>query len=116
MSSAWSTAAKRAILRLAQTGRGPGRGQMTITIARRKFIAGFAGATLAMPFVARAQRQAMPVLGFINSTGPDPNLGRVAAFRQGLRDLGYAERENLLIQYRWAENQAYKLPIMAGDL
>jgi putative tryptophan/tyrosine transport system substrate-binding protein len=89
---------------------------MTIMIARRKFIAGFGGAALLAPIAARAQPAAPPVIGFLNGTAPDPMLRRVAAFRQGLGELGYVERQNLAIQFRWAESQPSLLPQMVADL
>jgi len=89
---------------------------MTVTIGRRTFIGGLGGSALAWPIAARAQRAAAPVIGFLSSTSPDQPLRRVAAFRQGLGDAGYAERESVAIEFRWAENQAYQLPRLAADL
>jgi len=97
------------------TGNG---GQMTITIGRRKFVAGLGGSAVAWPFAVCAQQPAIPVIGFLSSTSPDQPLRRVAAFRQGLSELGYDERErrNVGIEFRWAENQPYQLPRMVADL
>src|SRR5437660_622670 len=94
----------------------PRRVQMTVTIGRRKFIAGLGGAAFVWPPAAPAQQPAMPVIGFLNSTAPDPLLGRVAAFRRGLNEVGYVERQNAAIEYRWAENQVYQLPRLVADL
>jgi hypothetical protein len=91
-------------------------GHMTVSIGRRKFIAGLGGSALARPFVARAQQSAPPLIGFLSSTSPDPPLHRVAAFRQGLGEVGYPERGDVVIDFRWAENQAYQLPRMAVEL
>jgi putative ABC transport system substrate-binding protein len=89
---------------------------MTVSIGRRKFIAGLGGSALARPFVARAQQPAPPLIGFLSSTSPDPPLRRVAAFRQGLGEVGYPERGDVVIDFRWAENQVYQLPRMAVEL
>ena len=89
---------------------------MTISIGRRKFIAGLGGSAVAWPLAARAQQSTPPLIGFLSSTSPDPPLRRVAAFRQGLGEVGYPERGDVVIDFRWAENQAYQLPRMAVEL
>src|SRR5262245_49520069 len=58
----------------------------------------------------------MPVIGFLHVTSPDTNVNRLRAFRQGLKDTGYIESENVTIEYRWAENQYDRLPALAADL
>jgi putative tryptophan/tyrosine transport system substrate-binding protein len=58
----------------------------------------------------------MPVIGFLNSATPEGFSGYMRALRQGLKESGYVEGENLAIEYRWAENQAERLPELAADL
>ena len=83
---------------------------------RREFGIIVGGAASAWPLAARAQQSSPPVVGFLNSRSPDVWTPFVSAFREGLREAGYVEGENVVVDYRWAENHMDRLPGSAADL
>ena len=82
---------------------------------RRGFIFGLVGAT-AWPLVARAQRVAVPVIGFLSSGRSDDFNDVVATYRKGLTESGFVEGQNVVIEYRWADGQYDRLPALVADL
>jgi putative tryptophan/tyrosine transport system substrate-binding protein len=87
----------------------------SLPLRRREFIS-LLGAAGAWPLAAHAQQPTMPVVGFLESRSSDAMASRLAAFRQGLKEVGFAEGENVRIVYRWAENRVDRLPEMAAEL
>jgi putative ABC transport system substrate-binding protein len=82
---------------------------------RREFIAAVSGAA-AWPLAAPAQQPAIPIIGYLDSRSPEAVENRLRGFRQGLKDAGYIEGENVTILYRWADDRVERLPLLAAEL
>ena len=83
---------------------------------RREFITLVGGTVIAWPLAARSQQAALPVVGYLNFGSPESDAFRLTGLRRGLNQSGYIEGRNLVIEYRWAGNQADRLQAMAADL
>lgn len=81
----------------------------------RPLILAAASVALTLPFGARAQQKAMPVLGFLSIATQSADATQLVALREGLGEAGYVEGHNVAIEYRWVEGQYERLPVMAAD-
>ena len=89
---------------------------MAIDIARRKFIAALGGAAVSWPCATRAQQQALPVVGFVSGRSADSSARYIAGFRQGLKETGYVEDQNLTVEYHWLDGQYGQLAAVMADM
>ena len=83
---------------------------------RREFIILLGGVAAVWPSPVGAQHRPVPVIGFLNTVSPDGFSDRLSAFREGLKETGFVEGENVAIEYRWAENRLERLPELGADL
>jgi putative tryptophan/tyrosine transport system substrate-binding protein len=85
-------------------------------VKRRDFTTLLGGAAAAWPLAGRAQQPALPVVGYLNIGSPESDAPRLTGLRRGLNQSGYVEGRNLVIEYRWAGNQADRMQALAADL
>ena len=86
------------------------------TVHRRSFLTLLGAPAAAWPLAAGAQQPVMPLVAFINGASPDGYAPMVATFRQGLKEAGFVEGQNVTVEYRWASGQYDRIPAMALEL
>jgi len=89
---------------------------MAVTIGRRELLVALGGAAAAWPLAARGQQPAVPVIGFLHGGSAEANQGFTSTFRQGLKQTGFSQGQNLAIEFRWADGHYDRLPGLASDL
>ena len=89
---------------------------MSIRLMKRRKVVAALGSAALWPLVARAQQSAMPVIGFMSGRSPTDSAHLVAAFREGLSKTGFVEGQNVVIEFRWANGQYDRLPVLAAEL
>ena len=83
---------------------------------RRDFFKLIGGSAAAWPFVARAQQSSVPVVGLLGATTAQGYAAQLAAFKEGLNQAGFVEGRDVVIEYRWADDNYDRLPALAADL
>src|SRR3954471_10424639 len=97
-------------------GGGTWGGSRMLDLRRRDFVSLLGGAAVGWPLAAQAQQPQMPVIGILSLLSPEFTSERLRGFRQGLKESGYIEGENVVSEYRWAGNQVDRLPSLAAEL
>jgi putative ABC transport system substrate-binding protein len=85
-------------------------------LKRRNFIMLLGGAAAVWPLAARGQQPALPVVAFINGGAANGQAARLAGFRKGLSEAGYAQGQNVMVEYHWLEGHYERLPALLADL
>jgi putative tryptophan/tyrosine transport system substrate-binding protein len=86
-----------------------------MTMKRRDFITLLGGAAASWPLAARSQQQGMPKIGYLSPSTPGERAGELQTFSKGLSEMGYVDGRNVAIEFRWAQNDALRLPELAAE-